>query len=100
LHAGELVGDGEALEETELAGRVLARAGEMVVCRPRGCDAAFEESMRTVRVLALGSEFWLVVLVIRRAECKTLDGNECVVNGVEWLEATAERAVCWLGKWW
>jgi hypothetical protein len=42
----------------------------------------------------------LVVLVVRRAECKTLDRYQCVMNSVEWLEAAAGRAVCRLGKWW
>jgi hypothetical protein len=41
-----------------------------------------------------------MVLVVRRAECKTLDGYQCVVNRVEWLEAAAGRAVCGLGKLW
>jgi hypothetical protein len=72
----------------------------MEVCRAGGRDAAFEETMRTVGVLALGGKFRLVVLVVRRTECKTLDGNQCIVDGVKWLEATAGSAVCGLRKWW
>jgi hypothetical protein len=54
--------------------------------------------MRIVGVLALGGKFRLVVLVVRRTECKTLDGNQCIVNGVKWLEATAGSAMCGLRK--
>jgi hypothetical protein len=90
----------EALEQTQLASGVAARARVVVFSRSRCGNAALQKIVWTIWRLRFFGLLRLMVLIIGRAECQALNRYKCIVDEVPRLKSTPRLTVGGFRKRW